>query len=88
MQDFQLAEVLCRHVLEKLYVGNLRPSSAEGAGVVRYKSHNAEEEFYSTLRRRVEKFFRGNEVCSCHLCAACLTLRVTCMAPCEITNFC
>ena len=67
MQNFQLAELLCRHVLEKFYVGDLRPSAAKGVGVVRYNSQNAEEEFYSILRRRVEKFFRGNEVCSCHL---------------------
>jgi hypothetical protein len=66
MQNFQLAELLCRHVLDKFYIGDLRPSAAEGVGVVRYKSQNAEEEFYSTLRRRIEKFFRGNEVCSCH----------------------
>ncbi len=77
MQSFQLAMPLCRHVLEKFYVGGLRHSTAEGVDIVRYEGHSAEEEFYSTLKRRVEKFFRGNEVCGHIFCAACLTLRVT-----------
>ena len=47
--------------MESFYIGKLHQSSA-GAEAVQYKDDAAKGQFYDILRRRVEKFFRGNEV--------------------------
>ena len=53
-----------RRVLESFYIGELRPS-AGSTETVQYKNDAAKGKFYDVLRRRVEKFFRGNKVCHC-----------------------
>ncbi|CAL5227084.1 g9990 [Coccomyxa viridis] len=50
-----------RLFLESFYIGELRQSAA-GAEIVQYKDDAAKGQFYDILRRRVEKFFRGNEI--------------------------
>lgn len=52
----------CRLLLEKFYIGDLDKADRNSPGIVEYQSDTQEGEFYDVLKRRVEKFFRGNEV--------------------------
>lgn len=54
--------ILARLLLEKFYVGELDKTDRDTPGIVEYQSDTQEGEFYEVLKRRVEKFFRGNEV--------------------------
>jgi len=51
-----------RLVLDRLYIGELDVSPGEEMDVVEYEDDLAEGQFYQVLKRRVEKYFRGNEV--------------------------
>ena len=50
-----------RLVLEKFLIGEL--SEADRGSLVQYQDDAGEGHFYAVLKRRVEKYFRGNEVC-------------------------
>lgn len=54
-----------RLVLEKFCIGELAEADREGGSgaIVQYQDDTAEGQFYEVLKRRVEKYFRGNEVC-------------------------
>ena len=51
-----------RLVLDRLYIGELDVAPGEEMEVVEYEDDLAEGQFYQVLKRRVEKYFRGNEV--------------------------
>ena len=53
----------CRAVLQKFYIGNLARQAGEVAAVT-YQQPPEEQQFYTVLRQRVERYFRKNEVCS------------------------
>ena len=53
---------MCRRVLDKYLIGTLRSNAAKHVKTVHYKDDTGEGEFYNVLQRRVEKYFRGNEV--------------------------
>ena len=50
-----------RLVLDQLYVGELDVAPGEEMQVVEYEDDLAEGQFYQVLKRRVEKYFRGNQ---------------------------
>ena len=52
----------CRLLLGKFYIGDLDEADRSSPGIVEYVDNTQEREFYDVLKRRVEKFFRGNEV--------------------------
>ena len=52
---------LRRLVLDQLYIGELDVAPGEEMEVVEYEDDLAEGQFYQVLKRRVEKYFRGNE---------------------------
>ncbi|BDA41024.1 Acyl-lipid (8-3)-desaturase [Coccomyxa sp. Obi] len=54
--------VTTRLLLEKFYIGDLDKADSSNPGIVEYQSDMQEGEFYEVLKRRVEKFFRGNEI--------------------------
>ncbi len=51
-----------RLVLDQLYIGELDVAPGEQLEVVEYEDDLAEGQFYQVLKRRVEKYFRGNQV--------------------------
>ena len=53
---------MCRRVLDKYLIGTLRSNAAKSVKTVHYMDDTGEGEFYNVLQRRVEKYFRGNEV--------------------------
>ena len=53
----------CRAVLQKFYIGNLARQAGEVAAVT-YQQPPEEQQFYTVLRQRVERYFRKNEVCN------------------------
>ena len=58
MQAPSLADCLaCRRVLEKFCIGSL----AAGELVVAYTEDLEEGQFFAVLKKRVEKYFRGNQ---------------------------
>lgn len=58
MQAPSLADcVACRRVLEKFCIGSL----AVGELVVTYTEDLEEGQFFAVLKKRVEKYFRGNQ---------------------------
>ena len=60
-----------RLVLDRLYIGELDVAPGEEMEVVEYEDDLAEGQFYQVLKRRVEKYFRGNEVLAGdHSCCA------------------
>ena len=66
-----------RAVLNKFCVGDVAAEPGECAAV-QYQEPAEEQQFYTVLRQRVEKYFRKNEVCDCVLLAD-LWL---CLSPC------
>jgi hypothetical protein len=48
--------------LDQLYIGELDVAPGEQLEVVEYEDDLAEGQFYQVLKRRVEKYFRGNQV--------------------------
>ena len=53
---------MCRRVLDKYVIGTLHSNPAKSFKTVHYEDDTGEGEFYNVLQRRVEKYFRGNEV--------------------------
>jgi len=73
-----------RLVLDRLYIGELDVAPGEEMEVVEYEDDLAEGQFYQVLKRRVEKYFRGNEVQSgCLLWRAALSVE---QAPRHLTR--
>ena len=76
-------------MLDRLYIGELDVAPGEEMEVVEYEDDLAEGQFYQVLKRRVEKYFRGNEVQSrgplCRAafcstpCTACLSATCYCL---------
>ena len=54
----------CRAVLEKFYIGDVAREPSEAAAV-RYQQPAEQQQFYTVLRQRVEKYFRKNAVWNC-----------------------
>ena len=50
-----------RLVLDQLYIGELDVAPGEEMEVVEYEDDLADGQFYQVLKRRVEKYFRGNQ---------------------------
>ena len=67
---------MCRRVLDKYLIGTLHSNAAKSVKTVRYEDDTGEGEFYNVLQRRVEKYFRGNEVRGCLPDSTC-----NCQAP-------
>ena len=53
---------VCRRVLDKYEIGTVHSDAAIPVKTVHYQDYTGEGEFYNVLQRRVEKYFRGNEV--------------------------
>ena len=49
-------------MLDKYVIGTLHSNAARSVKTVHYEDDTGEDEFYNVLRRRVEKYFRKNEV--------------------------
>ena len=56
---------MCRRVLDKYVIGTIHSNAAKSVKTVHYEDDTGEGEFYNVLQRRVEKYFRGNEVRVC-----------------------
>ena len=55
-----------RAVLDKFCIGDVAAEPGECAAV-QYQQPAEQQQFYTVLRQRVEKYFRKNEVCECPL---------------------
>lgn len=53
--------VLCRAGLDKFCIGDVRVEPGESVAV-QYQQPAEQQQFYTILRQRVEKYFRKNEV--------------------------
>lgn len=55
---------MCNHraVLGKFCIGDVAAEPGE-CGAVQYQQPAGQQQFYTVLRQRVERYFRKNEVC-------------------------
>lgn len=60
-----LCFALGRLLLEKFYIGDLATGAEAGPRIVSFHDDSREGEFYDVLKRRIENYFRSNEVRSC-----------------------
>ncbi|CAK0758443.1 hypothetical protein CVIRNUC_002620 [Coccomyxa viridis] len=78
-----------RRVLDKYVIGTIHSNAAKSVKTVHYEDDTGEGEFYNVLQRRVEKYFRGNEINPRTSRAWCVkaALIVTCWVACFYGTF-